>query len=196
MISGKMYFIYEDIVTSLIFNTPFVIVHDLRASNAITITTAPYFLINFGMMDKGLFALLWGNGIHDAFSLNFLISFDNFPFRTVNHYRNSSDIWLCCNEFFHGIHSIQHSASSMFTSIICAPLNLCSTISSASSYFSSLMDEEIFWNSVNLFVHLTLISKLVSGVMIKGSRPDNFNIFFCYLHINKYLQGLENLSEY
>ena len=57
--------------------------------------------------------------------------------------------------------------------MICAPPSTCAlAISKASSYFSSLINRRNLREPVTL-VRSPTFTKLVSGVMIKGSNPDN-----------------------
>ena len=58
--------------------------------------------------------------------------------------------------------------------MICAPPSTCSRATeSASLYFSSLINRRNLREPVT-FVRSPTFTKLVSGVTIKGSKPDNF----------------------
>ena len=64
-------------------------------------------------------------------------------------------------------------ASSMFTSSTCAPFSTCCLATvNASSYFSSLMSLANFFDPVTFVLSPTL-TKLVSGLITKGSNPAN-----------------------
>ena len=63
--------------------------------------------------------------------------------------------------------------SSILISMICAPPSTCSlAILNASSYFSSLINRRNFLEPVT-FVRSPMLTNTLSGVMIKGSSPDN-----------------------
>ena len=65
------------------------------------------------------------------------------------------------------------NASSMFTSSICAPFSTCClATTSASSNCSSLMRVANFLEPVT-FVRSPTFTKFVSGLITKGSSPDN-----------------------
>ena len=64
-----------------------------------------------------------------------------------------------------------NKASSMFTSNICAPLSTCCLATdSASSNLFSLIKRANFFEPVTLVLSPTF-TKLVSGLMTKGSNP-------------------------
>ena len=63
--------------------------------------------------------------------------------------------------------------SSILISIICAPPSTCwRAISNASSYFSSFINRRNFREPVTL-VRSPTFTNTLSGVMIRGSNPDN-----------------------
>ena len=66
-----------------------------------------------------------------------------------------------------------NKASSIFTSIICAPLSTCwRATDKASSYLFSLIKRANFFEPVTL-VRSPTFTKLVSGRITKGSNPAN-----------------------
>ena len=87
--------------------------------------------------------------------------------------------------------------SSILISMICAPPSTCSlAMLNASSYFSSLINRRNFLEPVTLVLSPTL-TKTLSGVMIKGSNPDNtrFLLFsasaiflFCFATVSQIFQ--------
>ena len=82
----------------------------------------------FRMLNKLILSLFERNRIHDCLTLNtFQTSLDYRPFRTINHYRHTSNIWLGCRKVQESGHSrftVEHAFVHIHINNLSAILNL------------------------------------------------------------------------